>query len=76
MPAEHLVRAKSVNVKVLLARLCPALCDTTVCSSSRFLCAWDSPGKNTGRCCRDPTWVSHTAGQILYRLRHQGGQDN
>ena len=32
---------------------CPTLCDPMDCSlPARFLCPWDSPGKNTGVGCR------------------------
>ena len=34
-----------------LLQLCPAVCDTMKCSSSRLLCPCDSPGKNTGVGC-------------------------
>ena len=30
---------------------CPALCDRMDCKSTRLLCPWDSPGKNTGMGC-------------------------
>ena len=34
--------------KVLVAQSCLTLWDPTDCSFTRFLCPWDSPGKNTG----------------------------
>ena len=39
-----------INVEVLqsLIQLCLTLCDPMDC---RFLCPWDSPGKNTGVGC-------------------------
>ena len=40
---------KHVKMKVLVAQLCPTLCDLMhYMQSSRHLCPWDSPGKNTG----------------------------
>ena len=30
------------------ARGCPTLCDLMGCKPARFLCPWNSPGKNTG----------------------------
>ena len=33
--------------KVLVSLLCPTLCDAMDCKPTRFLCPWDSPGKNT-----------------------------
>ena len=38
------MRAKSLQ-------LCPTLCSPMDCKPSRFLCLWDSPGKNTGVDC-------------------------
>ena len=38
------MRAKSLQ-------LCPTLCSPMGCKPSRFLCLWDSPGKNTGVDC-------------------------
>ena len=32
---------------VKLLQLCPTLCNPMDCSPPRFLCPWDSPGKNT-----------------------------
>ena len=34
-----------------VTKLCPAFCDPTDCSPTRFLCPWDIPGKNTGVGC-------------------------
>ena len=31
----------------LVTQSCPTLCDPMDCSSSGFLCPWDSSGKNT-----------------------------
>ena len=39
------------SVVVLVARLCRTLCNPMDCSSARFLCPWDSLGKNTGVGC-------------------------
>ena len=36
------------KVKVLAAQLCPTRWDSVDCSPTRFLCLWDSPGKNSG----------------------------
>jgi len=59
----------------------PTFCDPT--DPSRFLCPWDSPGKNTGAGCHAlfqrifPTQKSNPSlfhcRQILYHLSHQGG---
>ena len=38
------MRAKSLQLH-------PIFCDPMVCSLTRFLCPWDSPGKNTGVGC-------------------------
>ena len=37
-----------LSVKVLVAQLCPTLCDQIDCKPTRFPCPWNSPGKNTG----------------------------
>ena len=34
--------------KVLVPQLHPTLCDPMDCKLARFLCPWDSPGRNTG----------------------------
>ena len=36
------------HMKVLVAQLCPILCNLMGCSSPMLLCPWDFPGKNTG----------------------------
>ena len=35
-------------MKVLVAQLCPTLCNPMDCISPMLLCLWNSPGKNTG----------------------------
>ena len=40
-----------VCVCVLVAQLCPTLCDPDGLEPTRLLCPWDSPGKNTGVGC-------------------------
>ena len=35
----------------LVIQSCPTLCDHMDCSPTRLLCAWDSPGKNSGVAC-------------------------
>ena len=65
------------KVKVLVARLCPALCDPM---PTKPLCSWNSPGKNTGvGCCFLLQGIFLTQGsnlgllhcrQILYHLSH------
>ena len=67
------------KVKVLVARLCPALCDPM---PTKPLCSWNSPGKNTGvGCCFLLQGIFLTQGsnlgllhcrQILYHLSHYG----
>ena len=64
------------KMKMLVAQLCPTLCDP-VCGlqSARLLCPWDSPGKNTGVGCltlfqvsfppRDQNWGSRMAGRFF-----------
>ena len=39
-----------VKIKMLMAQLCPTLCDT-MNLALRLLCPWNSPGKNTGVGC-------------------------
>ena len=39
------------SMKVLVAQLCPTLCNPMHCSPARLLCPWDSPGKNNGVSC-------------------------
>ena len=39
------------KVNVIVAQSCPTLCDSTVCNTTRLLCPWDTPGKNTGVSC-------------------------
>ena len=46
----------AINTLVLccvesVAQSCPTLCHPTDCKSTRLLCPWDSPGKNTGVGC-------------------------
>ena len=40
-----------LNVKVLVAQSCLAVCKSHGLQSARFLCPWDSPGKKTGMGC-------------------------
>ena len=65
-------------MKVLIAQLCPALCEPSI----RLLCPWNSPGKNTGvdshgllqgifPTQRSKPGLLHCR-QILYCLSHQG----
>ena len=71
-----------LKVKVLVAQLCPALCETMDCSPARLLCPWNSPGKNTGVGCHFFLWGNFLSQrsnpcllhyrQILYCLSHQG----
>ena len=69
---------------VLVAQLCPTLCNTMGCKPTSFLCPWDFPGKNTGVGCHSllqgifPTqWLNQgllLCRQILYHLvLHQVG---
>ena len=44
----RLREAKWHAVCVLVAQLCPTLCDSMSCS---LLCPWDFPGKTTGMGC-------------------------
>ena len=37
----------SIPVCVLVAQLCPTLCDPMECSPTRLLCPWNSPDKST-----------------------------
>ena len=67
---------------VLVSQLCPTLCNPM---STRFLCLWNSPGKNTGVGSHSflqgifPTQGSNPGllhcRQILYHLSHQGSPD-
>ena len=41
----------SMCVSVLVAQLCPALCDPMDCTVCQAPCPWDFPGKDTGVCC-------------------------
>ena len=36
---------------VLVAQSCPTVCNPMDCSSTRLLCPWDFPGKDTGVGC-------------------------
>ena len=70
---------------VLVAQLCPTLCNPMDCSLARLLCPWNSPGKNTGVGSHflfqgifltqgsnlGQTWVSLHCRQILYHLSYQ-----
>ena len=47
----QLIKNKGVYVCVLVAQLYMTLCDLMDYRSTRFLCPWDSPGKNTGVGC-------------------------
>ena len=38
-------------IALLVAQLCPTLCDPMDCSPSRLFCSWNSPGKNIGLGC-------------------------
>ena len=67
-----------MKVKVLVTQLCLTLCDPI--DLSRLLCAWNSPGKNTGVGCHSllqgifPTQGSNLGflhcRHILYHLSH------
>ena len=72
-----------VKMKMLLAQLCPTLCDPMDCSPpGSSVCPWDSPGKNPGVGSSfllqgifptqglNPGFLHHR--QILYHLSHQG----
>ena len=75
------ISPKKKKVKVLVAQLCPALCDPM----NRLLCSWASPGNNTGVGCHFllqgifPTQESNLGllpcRQILYHLSHQGREN-
>ena len=64
-----------LKVNVLVAQLCPTLCDPMDCSLPGCSCPWDFPGKNTGVGChslckgpfqlRDQTHVSCIAGRFF-----------
>ena len=66
------------KVKLLVAQLCPTLCDPM---DPMSLCPWDSPGENTGVGCHAllqeifPTQGSNPVllyyRQILYHLSYQ-----
>ena len=48
------MKSKRVTTEWMGAKslqLCPTLCDAMNLYSTRFLCPWDSPGKNTGVGC-------------------------
>ena len=61
--------------RMSVAQLCTTLCDHMDCITSRLLCPWNSPGKNTRVVAipvsrgssqpRDQTWVSCTAGRFF-----------
>ena len=67
-----------LKVNVLVAQLCPTLCDPMDCSLPGCSCPWDFPGKNTGVGCHSllqgtfPTQGSNPCllhcRQILYHL--------
>ena len=62
------------NVKVLVTRSCPTMCNPMVCP-------WNSPGKKLEWLIipfsrgssppRDQTWISCIAGRFLYHLNHR-----
>ena len=57
-----------------LAQSCPTLCDPMGCSLAGLLCAWDSPGENTGVGCHALLQgVSPTQGWNLRLLHWQAG---
>ena len=72
------ISPKKKKVKVLVAQLCPTLCNPM----NRLLCLWASPGKNTGEGCHFllqgifPTQGSNPGlphcRQTLHPLSHQG----
>ena len=68
------------RVKVLVAQLCPTLCNPVDCSPASLLCPWDTQGKEMG-CYFLLLGIFLTQGlnagllhcrQILYHLSHQG----
>ena len=69
---------------MLVAQLCPTLCDPLDYKPARFLCPRDSLGKNTGVGSHSLLWgIFLTQGstlgllhyrQILYCLGHQGSK--
>ena len=71
-----------LKVKVLVAQLCPTLCEAIDCSPARLLSPWDSPGKNTGVGCHFLPWGNFLTqgsnscllhyGQMLCCLSQQG----
>ena len=74
-----------MKVKVSVAQSCPTLYDPMDCSPTRFLCSWNSPGKNTGVGSHSllqgiflTQWLNLSlphCRQILYCLSHQGHHD-
>ena len=71
-----------VSLYVLVAQLCPTLCDPHGLQPTRLLCPWDFPGKDTGVGCHFllqgifPTQglnlgLLHRK-QILYHLSYEG----
>ena len=75
------------EIKVLVVQLCLTLCNSMDCMQpARFLCPWNSPGKNTGVGCHSLLQgIFSTQGsnpdlthckQILYLLSHQGSSLN
>ena len=71
------------SVEVLVTQLCPTHCDPVGWSPTRFLCPWDSPGKNAGVGCHSllqgvfltPGWnlgLAHCR-QTLSQLSRRGG---
>ena len=75
------ISPKKKKVKVLVAQLCPTLCDAV----NRLLCSWASPGKNIGVGCHFllqgifPTQESNLGllpcRQILCHLSPQGREN-
>ena len=47
-PRNILTSSQKVEVKVLVTQSYSTLCDPRTVQSTRLLCPWDSPGKNTG----------------------------
>ena len=72
-------KGQFVHRSCMRAPSCPPLCNPMDCSPPRVLCAWDFPGKNTGKYChfllqgifrhRGRTHISHVScigRQLLY----------
>ena len=62
-----------LNERVIVTQLCPTIYDPVGLLSARFLCPWNSPGKNTGVGCHFllqgcfPKWFDNS--KLLWNLK-------